>query len=144
MNANWLGKYTITDIKGNYAKIKNSDDGKTIKCLINLSRLKPCLEFNKTINTPINILKNFKDCINKTYNIGPYVINKEIILSIDSWLDDQIINSYLYILINRYKNNCRYIDSYLLYHWKNSNYGKCKFNDDTNLVLMCVNINNSH
>ena len=31
----------------------------------------------------------------------------------------------------------------MLTHWKNSNYGKCKFNDDTNLVLMGVNINNS-
>ena len=29
-------------------------------------------------------------------------------------------------------------------YWNNSNYGKCKFNDDTNLVLMGVNTNNSH
>ena len=32
----------------------------------------------------------------------------------------------------------------MLNHWKNSNYGQCKFDDDTNLVLMGVNINNSH
>ena len=32
----------------------------------------------------------------------------------------------------------------MLTHWKNSNYVKCKCNDDTNLVLMGVNINNSH
>ena len=32
----------------------------------------------------------------------------------------------------------------MLNYWKNSNYGQCKFNDDTNLVLMGVNINNSH
>ena len=98
MNAKWLSKNTITSTRGNCARIKNSDDGKTIKCLINL--LKTYLEFNKIINKPINILKNLKDCINKTYNIGPYIINKESILSIDSRLDDQIINSYLDILIN--------------------------------------------
>ena len=116
LNAKWLGKYTITDIRGNCARIQNSDDEKIIKCLINLSKLKPYLEFNKIVNKPINILKNLKDCINKTYKIGPYkigpyIINKESILSIDSWLDDQIINSYLYILLNQYKNNCHYIDS---------------------------------
>ena len=37
LNAKWLGKYTITDIRGNYAKIKNSDDGKIIKCLTYLN-----------------------------------------------------------------------------------------------------------
>ena len=57
MNAKWLGKYIITDIRRNCAKIQNSDDGKTIKYLIN---------------------------INKKYNIGPYIINKQSILSIDS------------------------------------------------------------
>ena len=84
LNAKWLGKYIITDIRGNCAKIKNSDDGKIRKCLINLSKLKPYLEFNKIVNKPINILKNLKDCLNKTYKIGPYIINKESILSIDS------------------------------------------------------------
>ena len=113
MNAKWLGKYTISDIKGNCARIKNSDDGKTIKCLINLSKLKPYLEFNKIVNKPINILKNIKDYINKTYKIDPYIINKQNILSIDSWLDDRFINLYLHILINQYKNNCCYIDSYV-------------------------------
>ena len=67
-----------------------------MKCLINLSKLKPYLEFNKIIYKQNNILKNLKDCINKTYKIDSYIINKESIVSIDSWLDDQIINSYLY------------------------------------------------
>ena len=91
MNENWLGKYTIIDIRGDCARIKNSDEGKTTKCLINLSKLKPFLEFNKIINKP-NIQINLKDYINKTYKIGPYIINKESILSIDSRLYDQIIN----------------------------------------------------
>ena len=55
LNAKWLAKYTITNIRRNCARIKNSDNGKTIKCLINLSKLKPYLEFNKIINKPINI-----------------------------------------------------------------------------------------
>ena len=32
----------------------------------------------------------------------------------------------------------------MLTYCRNSNYGKCKFNDDTNVVLMGININNSH
>ena len=32
----------------------------------------------------------------------------------------------------------------MLTYWNNSNCGQCKFNDDTNLVLMGVDINNSH
>ena len=28
--------------------------------------------------------------------------------------------------------------------WKNSTYSKCKFNNDTNIVLMGININNNH
>ena len=50
----------------------------------------------------------------------------------------------MYILINWYTNNFHYIDSYMLTNWKHSNYGQCKFNYDTNLVLIGVNINNSH
>ena len=68
------------------------------------------------MNKSINILTNLKDCLNKTYKIGTYIINEESILSIDSWLDNQIINSYLYNLINRYKNYCHYINSYMFTH----------------------------
>ena len=32
----------------------------------------------------------------------------------------------------------------MLNYWNNYNYGQCKFNDDTNLVLIGININNSH
>ena len=40
LNVKWLGNYIITDIRGNWARIKNSYDGKIIKCLISLSKLK--------------------------------------------------------------------------------------------------------
>ena len=32
----------------------------------------------------------------------------------------------------------------MLNYCKNYNYGKCKFNDDTNVVIIGVNINHSH
>ena len=37
LNATWLVNYIITDLRGNYERIKNSDDGKTTQYLINLS-----------------------------------------------------------------------------------------------------------
>ena len=58
LNARWLRKYTMTDIRENCTRIKYSDDGKIIKCLINLFKLKPYLEYNKIVNKQINIYKH--------------------------------------------------------------------------------------
>ena len=99
------------------------------------------IEINRSGEHERNVNSNSVNQFGKIEDNCIDINDKESILSIDSWLDDQIINSY--ILINRYKYNCRYIDFYILTYWKNSNYGKCKFNDDTNLVLMGFNINYS-
>ena len=75
--------------------------------------------------------------------IGKYCIYKDSFNTVDEWLDDNIINAYMYILSKYF--NCHYLDCHCMIEWKNGMY-KCDDNDEciNKYIIMGVNVNNCH
>ena len=118
------------------ANINNCDT--IIECEYSMNDYNISIESINDSEHETNIENNY---INK---IGKYLIKLDNIKTINHWLDDIIINAYLFMLSTKY--GCHHIDSFLMNMWINGNY-ECGMSIDVSMfrfVIMGVNIDQIH